>query len=51
MVLPIGSSTPARVPKHTQEGLAKDPDFAKLQADMLKFAQLSGRNIAVGFEL
>jgi hypothetical protein len=34
-----------------QEGLAKDSDFAKLQADMLKFAQLSGRNITVGFDL
>jgi hypothetical protein len=34
-----------------QEGLAKDSDFAKLQAHMTTFAQLTGRNITVSFEL
>ena len=34
-----------------QEGLAKDPEFAKLQAHMTTFAQLTGRNITVGFDL
>jgi hypothetical protein len=34
-----------------QEGLAKDPEYAKLQAHLITFAELTGRNIAVGFDL
>jgi hypothetical protein len=34
-----------------QEGLAKDPEFAKLQAHMITCAELTGRNIAVGVDL
>ena len=32
-------------------GLAKDPEFAQVQADGMKIAQLEGRNIAVGIDL
>ena len=34
-----------------QEGLAKDPAFAKLYAHTATFAELTGRNIAVGIDL
>jgi hypothetical protein len=34
-----------------QEGLAKDPEFAKLMAHMTTFSELAGRNITVGFDL
>jgi hypothetical protein len=34
-----------------QEKLAKDPDFAKLQAHGSTFAELTGRNIVVGIDL
>jgi uncharacterized protein (DUF1330 family) len=34
-----------------QEGLAKDPAYAKLLASTLGVAQLMGRNITVGVEL
>ena len=34
-----------------QEGLAKDPAFAKLMAHMTTFAELTGRNITVGVDL
>jgi hypothetical protein len=34
-----------------QEGLAKDPAFAKLMAKMTSIAQLMGRNITVGVDL
>jgi hypothetical protein len=34
-----------------QEGLAKDPEYAKLQAHLITFAELTGRNIAVGIDL
>jgi hypothetical protein len=34
-----------------QEGLAKDPAFAKLMAHTSTIAELTGRNIAVGVDL
>lgn len=34
-----------------QEGLAKDPAFAKLTAHIATFAELTGRNITVGVDL
>ena len=34
-----------------QEGLAKDPEFAKLMANMTTFSELTGRNITVGIDL
>ena len=34
-----------------QEGLAKDPAFAKLMANMKGFAELQSRNITVGVDL
>jgi hypothetical protein len=34
-----------------QEGIAKDPAFAKLLAQIPTFAQLTGRNITVGVDL
>jgi hypothetical protein len=34
-----------------QEGLAKDPAFAKLMAKMTSIGQLMGRNITVGVDL
>lgn len=34
-----------------QEGIAKDPAFAKLMAHMGTIAELTGRNIAVGVDL
>jgi hypothetical protein len=34
-----------------QQGLAKDPDFAKLMANTANIAELSGRNITVGIDL
>jgi hypothetical protein len=34
-----------------QEGLAKDPAFAKLMAHIATFAELTGRSIAVGIDL
>jgi hypothetical protein len=34
-----------------QEGLAKDPDFARLMANTANIAELSGRNITVGIDL
>jgi hypothetical protein len=34
-----------------QEGVAKDPAFVKLMANTSTFAQLMGRNIAVGVDL
>ena len=34
-----------------QEGLAKDPAFAKLLANTATISQLMGRNIAVGVDL
>ena len=34
-----------------QEGLAKDPDWAKLLAHTATVAQITGRNITVGVEL
>jgi hypothetical protein len=34
-----------------QEGLAKDPAYAKLMANTAAIAQLTGRNIAVGVDL
>lgn len=34
-----------------QEGVAKDPAFAKLLAHLPSFAQLSGRSISVGVDL
>jgi hypothetical protein len=34
-----------------QEGLAKDPAFAKLMANTSNIAQLMGRNITVGVDL
>ena len=34
-----------------QEGLAKDPAYAKLMANTTSIAQLMGRNITVGIEL
>ncbi len=34
-----------------QEGLAKDPAFAKLMANTTGVAELKGRNIAVGVDL
>jgi hypothetical protein len=34
-----------------QEGLAKDSEFAKLQAHMTTFAELKGRSITVGVDL
>jgi uncharacterized protein (DUF1330 family) len=33
-----------------QDGLAKDPDYAKLMANTAKIAELSGRNITVGID-
>jgi hypothetical protein len=34
-----------------QEGLSKDPDYAKLMANTANIAELSGRNITVGIDL
>ena len=34
-----------------QEGMAKDPAWAKLLADTAKIAQMMGRNITVGVDL
>ena len=34
-----------------QQGLAKDPDFARLMANTASIAELSGRNITVGIDL
>ncbi len=34
-----------------QEGLAKDPEYAKLMANMTGFSELTGRNITVGVDL
>ncbi|MGK7057467.1 hypothetical protein AB4853_13400 [Bradyrhizobium sp. 1050_B9_N1_2] len=34
-----------------QEAVAKDPEFAQLQADGMKIAELQGRNIAVSIDL
>ena len=33
------------------QGLAKDPEFQKLLADMHSFSELMGRNITVGVDL
>jgi hypothetical protein len=34
-----------------QEGIARDPAFKKLMAHTATIAELTGRNIAVGYEL
>jgi hypothetical protein len=34
-----------------QDGLSKDPDFARLMANTASIAELSGRNITVGIDL
>jgi hypothetical protein len=34
-----------------QEAVAKDPEFAQVQADGMKIAELQGRNIAVSIDL
>jgi hypothetical protein len=34
-----------------QEAVAKDPEFAQVQADGMKIAELQGRNIAVSVDL
>jgi hypothetical protein len=34
-----------------QEAVAKDPEFAQVQADGMKIAELQSRNIAVGIDL
>ncbi|AMA59441.1 hypothetical protein [Bradyrhizobium sp. CCGE-LA001] len=34
-----------------QEAVSKDPEFAQIQADGMKIAQLTGRNIAVSIDL
>ena len=34
-----------------QEAVAKDPEFAQVQADGMKIAQLQGRSIAVSVDL
>ena len=34
-----------------QEAVAKDPEFAQVQANGMKIAELQGRNIAVGIDL
>ena len=34
-----------------QEGLVKEPEFAKLMANMTTFSELTGRNITVGIDL
>jgi hypothetical protein len=34
-----------------QEAVAKDPEFAQVQADGMKIAELQGRNIAVGIDI
>ncbi|OAF10118.1 hypothetical protein AYJ54_12395 [Bradyrhizobium centrolobii] len=34
-----------------QEAVAKDPEFAQVQADGMKIAELQGRNIVVGVDL
>jgi len=34
-----------------QEAVAKDPEFARIQADGMKIAELQGRNIAVSIDL
>ncbi|KGT75025.1 hypothetical protein JEY40_24175 [Bradyrhizobium japonicum] len=34
-----------------QEAVSKDPEFAQLQADGMKIAELQGRNIAVSIDL
>jgi hypothetical protein len=36
---------------NAQEGIAKDPAYAKLMADMVGVAELTGRNLAVGIDL
>lgn len=36
---------------NAQEGIAKDPAFKKLMAHTATIAELTGRNIAVGYEL
>ena len=34
-----------------QDAVAKDPEFAQVQVDGMKIAELQGRNIAVGIDL
>ncbi|AHY50179.1 hypothetical protein [Bradyrhizobium japonicum] len=34
-----------------QEAVSKDPEFAQLQADGMKIAELQGRNVAVSIDL
>ena len=34
-----------------QEAVSKDPEFAQVQADGMKIAELQGRNIAVSIDL
>ena len=34
-----------------QEGLSKDPEFAKMMANLNTFAELTGRNVTVGVDL
>ena len=34
-----------------QEGLGKDPEYAKLMAHMAGYSELTGRNITVGIDL
>jgi hypothetical protein len=34
-----------------QDAVAKDPEFAQVQADGMKIAELQSRNIAVGIDL
>ena len=34
-----------------QQGLAKDPDFARLMTNTANIAELAGRNITVGIDL
>jgi hypothetical protein len=34
-----------------QEGLAKDHEFAKVQAHLMTFAQLTGRNVTVSVDI
>ena len=37
--------------RQLQEGMAKDPEFAKLMAHIPTIAQLTGRNISVAVDL
>ena len=47
----LGRASSWEVYGKVQEAVARDPEFAQLQAERMKIAELQGRNIAVGIDL